>query len=212
MFHSSGKCQIIHWRQGHKQTCQQWHVNGGSNSGGLSPTESSEQMPFLTNLNSPLPGGDSHLHDMNFDTVSEPSFATTDNYILDTDLFLTDRSNMNESNQSLLSRVNSASVASCEKSNYSVDKETNSSEILSANKVAYLLVRFLFSKFVSFNSLPCAFRFQTTVMVVWMKRMATMILLILSIIRYNNPIIVLLKQQNVQKQASQFMNPTWVSI
>ncbi|VAI45910.1 unnamed protein product [Triticum turgidum subsp. durum] len=132
----SGKCQIIHWRQGHKQTCQQWHVNGGSNSGGLSPTESSEQMPFLTNLNSPLPGGDSHLHDMNFDTVSEPSFATTDSYILDTDLFLTDRSNMNESNQSLLSIVNSASVASCEKSNYSVDEETNSSEILSANKVS----------------------------------------------------------------------------
>ncbi|VAI45907.1 unnamed protein product [Triticum turgidum subsp. durum] len=133
----SGKCQIIHWRQGHKQTCQQWHVNGGSNSGGLSPTESSEQMPFLTNLNSPLPGGDSHLHDMNFDTVSEPSFATTDSYILDTDLFLTDRSNMNESNQSLLSIVNSASVASCEKSNYSVDEETNSSEILSANKGPY---------------------------------------------------------------------------
>lgn len=142
MFHSSGKCQIMHWRQGHKQTCQQWHVNGGGNSGGLSPTESSEQMPFLTNLNSPLPGGDSHLHDMNFDTVSEPSFATTDSYILDTDLFPTDRSNMNESNKNLLSRVKGASVASCEMSNYSVDEETNPSEILSANMVAYLLIRF----------------------------------------------------------------------
>jgi ubiquitin carboxyl-terminal hydrolase 36/42 len=134
--HSSGKCQIIHWRQGHKQTCQQWNVNGGSSSGGLPTTESSEQMPFLTNLNSPLPGGDVHLHDMNFDTVSEPSFGTTDSYNFDPDLFPTDRTNINKSNQNLHSTENGASVVSCEKSNYSVDEKTNSSEILSANKVA----------------------------------------------------------------------------
>ncbi|KAM0901800.1 hypothetical protein ACQ4PT_019712 [Festuca glaucescens] len=129
----SGKCQIIHWRQGHKQTCQQWNVNGGSSSGGLPTTESSEQMPFLSNLNSPLPGGDVHLHDMNFDTVSEPSFGTTDSYNLDPDLFPTDRTNINKSNQNLHSTENGAFVASCEKSNY---EKTNSSEILSANKVS----------------------------------------------------------------------------
>lgn len=132
----SGKCQILHWRQGHKQTCQQWNVNGDSSSGGLSSTESSEQMPFLTNLNSPLPGGDVHLHDMNFDTVSEPSFGTTDSYNLDSDQFPADRSNINKLNQNLHSTENVASISSCEKNNYSVDEETNSSEILSANKVS----------------------------------------------------------------------------
>lgn len=68
---------------------------------------------------------------------------------------------MNESNQNLLSIVNGACVASCENHNYSGDEETNSSEIKSANKVAYLLIRFVFSKFLSFNSLTCTFRFQT---------------------------------------------------
>lgn len=127
----SGKCQIIHWRQGHKQTCQLWHVNGGSNSGLLPNTEGSEQMPFLSNLNSPLPGGDNHLHDLNFDTVSEPSFATTDSYTLGTDAFPTEKSNQNPH-----SSENGASVASSEKCNHSVDDETRSSEIASANKVS----------------------------------------------------------------------------
>jgi ubiquitin carboxyl-terminal hydrolase 36/42 len=92
-------------------------------------------MPFLTNLNSPLPGGDFHLHDINFDTVSEPSFGTADSYNLEPDLFPTDRTNINHSNQSLHSTENGASIASCEKRSYSVDEENNSSEILSANKV-----------------------------------------------------------------------------
>jgi len=71
-------------------------------------------------------------------------------------------SNMNESNQNLLSRVKGASVASCENSNYSVDEETNSSEIKSANKVAYLLIRLCFIQFftlrfqVSNNSYGCS--------------------------------------------------------
>ncbi|KAM0901801.1 hypothetical protein ACQ4PT_019712 [Festuca glaucescens] len=78
-------------------------------------------------------GGDVHLHDMNFDTVSEPSFGTTDSYNLDPDLFPTDRTNINKSNQNLHSTENGAFVASCEKSNY---EKTNSSEILSANKVS----------------------------------------------------------------------------
>lgn len=132
----SGKCQIIHWRQGHKQTCQQWHGSSASSPGGLPPTESSEQMPFLSGLNSPLPWGDVHLHDMNFDTLSEPSFVTTDSYNLDIDPFPTDRSNMNKSNQSLHTSENGAAVAPCEKNNYSVDEQTHSSEILPGNKVS----------------------------------------------------------------------------
>lgn len=134
MFFSSGKCQIIHWRQGHKETCQKWLGSGSSSFGG-SGTEASEQLPFLTN--SPLPGGDIHLRDMNFDTLSEPSFPTTDGYNLDTDSFPTDRSNMNKSNQGFHMSENGAVGVSYEKNNYNADDETRSSEILSGNKVVY---------------------------------------------------------------------------
>ncbi|PAN04947.1 hypothetical protein PAHAL_1G103700 [Panicum hallii] len=131
----SGKCQIIHWRQGHKETCQKWLGSGSSSFGGSGP-EASEQMPFLTNLNSPLPGGDVHLRDLNFDTLSEPSFPTTDGYNLDSDPFPTDRSNMNKSNQGLHTSENGAVGASYEKNNYNADDEIRSSEILSGNKVS----------------------------------------------------------------------------
>jgi ubiquitin carboxyl-terminal hydrolase 36/42 len=131
----SGKCQIIHWRQGHKETCQKWLGSGSSSFGGSGP-EASEQMPFLTNLNSPLPGGDVHLRDLNFDTLSEPSFPTTDGYNLDSDPFPTDRSNMNKSNQGLHTSENGAVGVSYEKNNYNADDEIRSSEILSGNKVS----------------------------------------------------------------------------
>jgi len=75
------------------------------------------------------------LRDMNFDTLSEPSFPTTDGYNLDTDPFQTDRSNMNKSNQSLHTSENGAVGVSYEKNNYNADDETCSSEILSGNKV-----------------------------------------------------------------------------
>ncbi|OEL36097.1 Ubiquitin carboxyl-terminal hydrolase 15 [Dichanthelium oligosanthes] len=130
----SGKCQIIHWRQGHKETCQKWLGSGSSSFGGSGP-EASEQMPFLTNLNSPLLGGDIHLRDMNFDTLSEPSFPTTDGYNLDTDPFPTDRNNMEKSNQGLHTSENGAGV-SYEKNNYNADDKTRTSEILSGNKVS----------------------------------------------------------------------------
>nr|CAB3446255.1 unnamed protein product [Digitaria exilis] len=132
MFCSSGKCQIIHWRQGHKETCQKW-IGSGSSSFGGSGTEASEHIPFLTN--SPLPGGDIHLRDMNFDTLSEPSFPTTDGYNLDTDPFPTDRINMNKSNQGLHTSENGAVGVSYEKSSYNADDEIRSSDVLSGNKV-----------------------------------------------------------------------------
>ncbi|AQK70159.1 Ubiquitin carboxyl-terminal hydrolase 15 [Zea mays] len=131
----SGKCQIVHWRQGHKETCQKWLGSGSSSFGGSS-TEATEQMPFLANLNSPLPGGDIHLRDMNFDTLSEPSFPTTDGYNLDTDPFPADRSNMNRSNQGIHMSENGAVGVSFEKNNYNAADEIHSSEILSGNKVS----------------------------------------------------------------------------
>ena len=72
---------------------------------------------------------------MNFDTLSEPSFPTTDGYNLDTDPFPTDRSNLNKSNQGLRTSENGAVGVSYENNNYNVDDETRSSEILSGNKV-----------------------------------------------------------------------------
>ncbi|KAG8058590.1 hypothetical protein GUJ93_ZPchr0002g26219 [Zizania palustris] len=134
----SGKCQIIHWRQGHKQTCQQWHGFAAGSSGGLLSTENAEHMPFLSNLNSPLRGSDVHMHDMDFDTVPEPSFMTmtTDSYNLDNDPFPADRSNMNKPNHILHARETSAAVGAYEKNNYSVEGEIPSSEILSGNKVS----------------------------------------------------------------------------
>ncbi|XP_073110671.1 ubiquitin C-terminal hydrolase 15 isoform X2 [Elaeis guineensis] len=35
----SGKCQIIHWRLGHKQECRQWQDTSSNVSGGLSPVQ-----------------------------------------------------------------------------------------------------------------------------------------------------------------------------
>uniref|UniRef100_A0A0D9VE78 USP domain-containing protein n=1 Tax=Leersia perrieri TaxID=77586 RepID=A0A0D9VE78_9ORYZ len=133
---NSGKCQIIHWRQGHKQTCQQWNGFGASSSGGIPPTENTEQMPFLSNLNSPLRGSDVHPHDMDFDTMSEPSFVTltTDSYNIDNNPFLSDRSNM-KPNQFLHTSENGAVMGSYEKSDYSIEGEVPS-EILSGNKVS----------------------------------------------------------------------------
>ncbi|KAJ4770029.1 Ubiquitin carboxyl-terminal hydrolase 15 [Rhynchospora pubera] len=50
----SGKCQIIHWRQGHKDRCRPWNASATSVSG-VAP----QQMPYLVNLNSPLHGSES---------------------------------------------------------------------------------------------------------------------------------------------------------
>jgi ubiquitin carboxyl-terminal hydrolase 36/42 len=138
IFYSSGKCQIIHWRQGHKNTCEQWHGSGsGSSSSGVPTTEASEHMPFLSNLSSPLQGGDIHLRDMNFDTLSEPSFPTTDSYNLDTDPFPVGRSTMNKLNHSFHTSENGAIGIPFRKNNHCVDEETWSSEILSGNKVVF---------------------------------------------------------------------------
>ncbi|KAL5212300.1 hypothetical protein ABZP36_023147 [Zizania latifolia] len=122
----SGKCQIIHWRQGHKQACQQWHGFGAGSSGGLPSTENAEQMPFLSNLNSPLRGSDVHMRDMDFDTVSEPSFTA----------MTTDSCNLDKPNQILHACENGAAVGSYVKNDYSVEGEIPSSEILSGNKVS----------------------------------------------------------------------------
>ncbi|TVU33240.1 hypothetical protein EJB05_25030 [Eragrostis curvula] len=131
----SGKCQIIHWRQGHKETCEKW-LGNGTGSSGVPGIEATEHMPFLSNLNSPLPGGDIHLRDMNFDTLSEPSFPTTDSYNLDTDPFPVDRSNMKKSNHSRHTSEMGAIGVSFEKNNFIGDEEARPSEILSGNKVS----------------------------------------------------------------------------
>ncbi|KAG1335232.1 putative Ubiquitin carboxyl-terminal hydrolase 15 [Cocos nucifera] len=51
----SGKCQIIHWRLGHKQECQQWQDTGSVVSGGLSPVQ---QNSLLDDVKSSFLGSD----------------------------------------------------------------------------------------------------------------------------------------------------------
>ncbi|WOK97183.1 ubiquitin carboxyl-terminal hydrolase 15-like [Canna indica] len=49
----SGKCQIIHWRQGHKHECQQWHVSSLNVSAGLPPKDKFQHKPSIVNKTSP---------------------------------------------------------------------------------------------------------------------------------------------------------------
>ncbi|XP_073117130.1 ubiquitin C-terminal hydrolase 15 [Elaeis guineensis] len=54
----SGKCQIIHWRLGHKQECQQWQDNSSNVSGDFSLTEAVQQNSHLDGLKSSFLGSD----------------------------------------------------------------------------------------------------------------------------------------------------------
>ncbi|XP_008783949.3 LOW QUALITY PROTEIN: ubiquitin carboxyl-terminal hydrolase 15-like [Phoenix dactylifera] len=54
----SGKCQIIHWRLGHKQECQQWQDTSSNLSGGLSPVP---QNSLLDDVKSSFLGNDIEL-------------------------------------------------------------------------------------------------------------------------------------------------------
>ncbi|OAY76394.1 Ubiquitin carboxyl-terminal hydrolase 15 [Ananas comosus] len=68
----SGKCQIIHWRQGHKQICQQWCDNVINGSPGLSATEAVHQKYFPKSLNGPVVGTDTE-GSWNCDDPGDPS-------------------------------------------------------------------------------------------------------------------------------------------
>jgi hypothetical protein len=70
---SSGKCQIIHWRQGHKDRCQPWNASSTSASG-----ISAQQMPYLVNLNSPLHGSESEQSMLSDGTYDVQSGSQTD--------------------------------------------------------------------------------------------------------------------------------------
>lgn len=69
---SSGKCQIIHWRQGHKQICQQRCDNVINGSPGLSATEAVHQKYFPKSLNGPVVGTDTG-GSWNCDDPGDPS-------------------------------------------------------------------------------------------------------------------------------------------
>lgn len=69
---SSGKCQIIHWRQDHKDRCQPW--NTSATPSGVAP----QQMPYLVNLNSPLHGSESEQSMLSDGTYDDQSGTQTD--------------------------------------------------------------------------------------------------------------------------------------
>ncbi|XP_078176698.1 ubiquitin-specific protease 15 [Carex rostrata] len=68
----SGKCQIIHWRQDHKDRCQPW--NTSATPSGVAP----QQMPYLVNLNSPLHGSESEQSMLSDGTYDDQSGTQTD--------------------------------------------------------------------------------------------------------------------------------------
>lgn len=70
---SSGKCQIVHWRQGHKDRCQPWNASTTPASGVMP-----QQMPYLVNLNSPLHGSESEQSMLLDGTCDDQPGAHTD--------------------------------------------------------------------------------------------------------------------------------------
>lgn len=53
---SSGKCQIIHWRQGHKHECRQWSDNSLNVTASLPLNVTVQHKPLIDNIKSPFLG------------------------------------------------------------------------------------------------------------------------------------------------------------
>ncbi|KAG1330302.1 hypothetical protein COCNU_02G002700 [Cocos nucifera] len=77
----SGKCQIIHWRLGHKQECQEWQDTSSNVSGDFSLTEAFQQNSDLDGLKSSFLGSDfeESLHgDLRGNVSSDPCVMKID--------------------------------------------------------------------------------------------------------------------------------------
>ncbi|XP_072960627.1 ubiquitin C-terminal hydrolase 15-like [Typha angustifolia] len=78
----SGRCQILHWRQGHKQQCQHWH-DRGVNDLACEPFTEDVQQKSLDNFNSPFLASVMEHSLQNYthgDLSDDPSIITTDSY------------------------------------------------------------------------------------------------------------------------------------
>ncbi|WOL00726.1 ubiquitin carboxyl-terminal hydrolase 15-like [Canna indica] len=78
----SGKCQIIHWRQGHKHECLQLNDSPLSVSAGLHLKDTVQHNPFLNNHKSPYfcNGIQEPLHQNLQSDMDDSVFMTTDTY------------------------------------------------------------------------------------------------------------------------------------
>ncbi|CAL9115111.1 unnamed protein product [Musa acuminata var. zebrina] len=76
----SGKCQIIHWRQGHKHECQQWHDSSLDVMAGLPLKDTVRHKPILNNSKSSYlcNGIEEPLHYNIQNDMDDPSFVSTD--------------------------------------------------------------------------------------------------------------------------------------
>ncbi|PKA64439.1 Ubiquitin carboxyl-terminal hydrolase 15 [Apostasia shenzhenica] len=83
----SGKCQIIHWRQGHKQECQQWQNSIPNFSSGLSKFSNPSNWRSLNDSSRISTGSDTeevrgsnNLSDMSVETSNMKPFTTHDSH------------------------------------------------------------------------------------------------------------------------------------
>ncbi|KAJ8493902.1 hypothetical protein OPV22_015623 [Ensete ventricosum] len=76
----SGKCQIIHWRQGHKHECQLWHDSSLDVLAGLPLKDTVQHKPILNNSKSSYlcNGIEEPLHYNIQNDMDDPSFISTD--------------------------------------------------------------------------------------------------------------------------------------
>lgn len=75
---SSGKCQIIHWRQGHKHECRQWSDYSLNVSASLPLNVRVQHKPFIDNIKSPFLGNgvEESIHCNIHYTMDDPSSMT----------------------------------------------------------------------------------------------------------------------------------------
>ncbi|KAK1280593.1 Ubiquitin carboxyl-terminal hydrolase 15 [Acorus gramineus] len=69
----SGKCQIIHWRQGHKKECEDTDTTSPNLSANLVSTESAYRRVLLDEKTNSLLGHDTYNHAHNLDISSDPT-------------------------------------------------------------------------------------------------------------------------------------------
>ncbi|XP_042430177.1 ubiquitin carboxyl-terminal hydrolase 15-like [Zingiber officinale] len=99
----SGKCQIVHWRQGHKHECLQWLDNSLNVSAGLLLKDALQQGPFLNNLKSSylcngVQGAESLRYSFHNDIYDPFLMATDASQDSDTGRKISDKFKMIQSN------------------------------------------------------------------------------------------------------------------
>ncbi|KAJ4981107.1 hypothetical protein NE237_031944 [Protea cynaroides] len=146
----SGKCQIIHWRMGHKEVCQQLEANCLNLSPKLASVEESFHERDLPNeyQDEIFQGNDIRCCMPASDTVDKPihpssnaSAASTNTFTVDTcqvlmEKKLLDKHVLGKSNEETLRRDDAALLGSCEEVCGSWDDSSSFSNIIPSQKAS----------------------------------------------------------------------------